>query len=86
MDGIHRVLALNILAPYTLTCLIQMSLLLAAIEVSQQAACVLFDTEAKTSFPREFIKSKFRHTLFIGQTIKSLADPVRLSTKILLKR
>jgi hypothetical protein len=54
-----NILSINMLLPYVLACFLQMALPVAAIEVGQQAACVFFDIEAKTTFTREFMKSKF---------------------------
>jgi dihydroorotase len=57
-----------------------------AIEVGQQANCVLFDTEAETTFTREFMKSKSQNTPFIDQTLKGRVDLVILGAEILLER
>ncbi len=63
-----------------------MGLPVPTIEVGQQAECVLFDTEAETTFTREFMKSKSQNTPFIDQTLKGRVDLVILGTEILLER
>lgn len=63
-----------------------MGLPVAAIEVGQPAECLLFDTEAETTFTREFMKSKSQNTPFLDQTLKGRVDLVILGTEILLER
>ena len=63
-----------------------MGLPVATIEVGQKAECILFDTEAETTFTREFMKSKSQNTPFINQTLKGRVDMVILDTEILLER
>ena len=46
----------------------------------------MFDTEAETTFTREFMKSKSQNTPFIDQTLKGSVDLVILGTEILLER
>ncbi|WP_426491868.1 dihydroorotase [Hymenobacter sp. 102] len=63
-----------------------MGLPVPTIEVGQPAECVLFDTEAETTFTREFMKSKSQNTPFINQTLKGRVDMVILGPEILLER
>jgi dihydroorotase len=63
-----------------------MGLPVPAIEIGQPANCVLFDTEAETTFTRDFMKSKSQNTPFIDQTLKGRVDLVILDTEILLER
>jgi len=63
-----------------------MGLPVATIEVGQKAECLLFDTEAETTFTREFMKSKSQNTPFLDQTLKGRVDLVILGTEILLER
>jgi len=63
-----------------------MSLPVPTIEVGQPADCVLFDTEAETTFTRDFMKSKSQNTPFIDQTLKGRVDLVVLGSEILLER
>lgn len=63
-----------------------MGLPVALIEVGQPADLILFDTEAETSFTKEFMKSKSQNTPFINQTLKGRVDLVVLGTEILLER
>ncbi|WP_035566193.1 dihydroorotase [Hymenobacter sp. IS2118] len=63
-----------------------MGLPVATIEVGQTAECLLFDTEAETTFTREFMKSKSHNTPFLDQTLKGSVDLVILGTEILLER
>ena len=63
-----------------------MGLPVPAIEVGQEANCVLFDTDAETTFTRDFMKSKSQNTPFIDQTLKGRVDLVVLGSEILLER
>jgi dihydroorotase len=63
-----------------------MGLPVASVEVGQPAECVLFDTEAETTFTKEFMKSKSQNTPFIDQTLQGRVDLVILGTEILLER
>jgi dihydroorotase len=56
------------------------------IEVGQPADLVLFDTEAETTFTKEFMKSKSQNTPFINQTLKGRVELVVLGDEILLER
>ena len=57
-----------------------------SIEVGQPADLILFDTEAETTFTKEFMKSKSQNTPFIGKTLKGRVDLVVLGNEILLER
>jgi dihydroorotase len=57
-----------------------------SIEVGQPADLILFDTEAETTFTKDFMKSKSQNTPFIDQTLKGSVDLVVLGTEILLER
>ncbi|MCA8830979.1 dihydroorotase [Hymenobacter pini] len=63
-----------------------MGLPVPTIEVGQQAEFLLFDTEAETTFTKEFMKSKSQNTPFINQTLQGRVDLVVLGTEILLER
>ncbi|AII50916.1 dihydroorotase [Hymenobacter sp. APR13] len=63
-----------------------MGLPVPTIEVGQPAECLLFDTEAETTFTREFMKSKSQNTPFINQTLQGRVDMVVLGSEILLER
>ncbi|RSK44910.1 dihydroorotase [Hymenobacter rigui] len=63
-----------------------MGLPVPTIEVGQPAEFLLFDTEAETTFTKEFMKSKSQNTPFINQTLQGRVDLVVLGTEILLER
>jgi dihydroorotase len=63
-----------------------MGLPVPTIEVGQPAEFLLFDTEAGTTFTKEFMKSKSQNTPFINQTLQGRVDLVVLGTEILLER
>ena len=57
-----------------------------SIEVGQPTDLILFDTEAETTFTKQFMKSKSQNTPFIDQTLKGRVDLVVLGNEILLER
>lgn len=57
-----------------------------SIEVGQPTDLILFDTEADTTFTKQFMKSKSQNTPFIDQTLKGRVDLVVLGNEILLER
>ncbi len=57
-----------------------------SIEVGQPAELILFDTEAETTFTKDFMKSKSQNTPFINQTLKGSVDLVVLGDTVLLER
>lgn len=57
-----------------------------SISEGQPADLILFDTEAETTFTKEFMKSKSQNTPFIDQTLKGSVDLVVLGDEILLER
>jgi dihydroorotase len=63
-----------------------MGLPVASIEIGQKAECLLFDTEAQTTFTKEFMKSKSQNTPFIDQTLRGSVDLVILGAELLLER
>ena len=63
-----------------------MGLPVVVIEEGEPANLVLFDTEAETTFTKEFMKSKSQNTPFIDKTLKGRVDLVVLGNEILLER
>ena len=63
-----------------------MGLPVAAIQSGQPADLILFDTDAQTTFSRDFMKSKSQNTPFLDQTLKGRVDLVVLGKEILLER
>jgi dihydroorotase len=63
-----------------------MGLPVVSIEVGQPADFILFDPEARTTFSKDFMKSKSQNTPFIDQTLNGRVDLVVLGTEILLER
>ncbi len=57
-----------------------------SIAVGQPADLILFNTEAETTFTKEFMKSKSQNTPFIDKTLKGRVDLVVLGDKVLLDR
>ena len=57
-----------------------------SIEVGQPTDLILFDTEAETTFTKQFMKSKSQNTPFIDKTLKGRVDLVVLGNEILLER
>lgn len=57
-----------------------------SIEVGQPADLILFNTEANTTFTKDFMKSKSQNTPFINQTLKGCVELVVLGESILLER
>jgi dihydroorotase len=63
-----------------------MGLPVISIEVGQPAELILFDTEAETTFTKDFMKSKSQNTPLIDHTLKGSVDLVVLGKEILLER
>ena len=57
-----------------------------SIAVGQPSDLILFDTEAETTFTKEFMKSKSQNTPHLNQTLKGRVDLVVLGDEILLER
>lgn len=63
-----------------------MSLEVPTIEEGQHANLTLFNTEATSTFTKEFMKSKAQNTPFLDKTLDGRIDLVILGDKILLER
>ncbi len=63
-----------------------MSLEVPTIEEGQHANLVLFNTEATTTFTKDFMKSKSQNTPFLDKTLSGRVDLVVLGNEILLER
>jgi dihydroorotase len=63
-----------------------MGLSVPAIEEGSAADLLLFNTEAETTFTRDFMKSKSQNTPFLDKTLKGSVDLVVLGENVLLDR
>lgn len=63
-----------------------MSLEVPTIEEGQHANLTLFNTEATSTFTKDFMKSKARNTPFLDKTLNGRVDLVVLGNEILLER
>ncbi len=63
-----------------------MSLEVPTIAEGQPADLILFNTEATTTFNRDFMKSKSQNTPFLNKTLQGRVELVLLGDEILLER